>query len=210
MVTLNVFCNEQGEFGNPVGIFEDIGKQIDNQARLSQAVTSGFSEIVFINDLETKDISIFSPTREIPFAGHAAVGASYYLRHKLNLSFDKMVSMGTVIETWEKDELTWVEVDIGSLPDWNFKELSTPEEVEKLNLDNTKSLKHTLVWAWEGNEKGIIRARTFASDWKIPEDEANGSGSIKLANMLDRNIEIHHGKGSMIYATPDSVGGRVK
>lgn len=210
MDTLRVFCNKKGEFSNPVGIVEDLGKKINNQTRLHQAVTSGFSEIVFINDLESKDISIFSPIREIPFAGHAAVGVSYYLRHRLNLNFQEITSMGTTIQTWEENGLTWVRADIKTLPDWNFKELSTSHEVEKLTLDDTKSLKHSFVWAWIDKEKGIVRARTFAPDWKIPEDEANGSGSIKLANTLQRNLEIHHGRGSVVYASPDSVGGLVK
>lgn len=52
-------------------------------------------------------------------------------------------------------------------------------------------------------------------DWGIPEDEANGSGSMKLAHMLNRELTVHHGKGSIVYAKPFDqyvaiVGGRVK
>lgn len=72
------------------------------------------------------------------------------------------------------------------------------------------SKEHTIVWSWIDKEKGIVRARTFASDWNIPEDEANGSGAMKLANSLNRNLIIHHGKGSVIHSTPNSVGGLVK
>ena len=62
--------------------------------------------------------------------------------------------------------------------------------------------------------KGLIRARTFAPDWGIPDDEANGSGAMKLAATLERSIEIIHGKGSVIYAKPwkadfADLGGRV-
>lgn len=44
---------------------------------------------------------------------------------------------------------------------------------------------------------GIVRARTFSPDWGIPEDEANGSGAMKLAMVL---------KGSVIYANPIAAG----
>jgi predicted PhzF superfamily epimerase YddE/YHI9 len=60
----------------------------------------------------------------------------------------------------------------------------------------------------------MIRARTFAADWGIPEDEANGSGAMRLASTLGKTLEIHHGKGSVIYARRANerfaeVGGRV-
>ncbi len=210
MVVLNVFCDNRGLLGNPVGIIEDIGKKIENAQRQRMAKESGFSEIVFVNNINTKDISIFSPTREIPFAGHAVIGASYYLRHKHNLDVSKITSMGTVIETWEKDNLTWVKTEQSTLPKWNFREVKTPSEVESLTLDTTKNLKHTYVWSWINKEKGLVRARTFASDWMIPEDEANGSGSIMLANTLEANLTIHHGKGSIIHTIPNTVGGFVK
>jgi hypothetical protein len=51
-----------------------------------------------------------------------------------------------------------------------------------------------------------IRARTFAPDWGVPEEEANGSGSMQLAHKLGRNLEILHGKGSIIRASVGSSG----
>ena len=90
--------------------------------------------------------------------------------------------------------------------------MSVPTEV--LTNKEVAIMEHTFVWAWVDEEKGIVRARTFASDWCIPEDEANGSGSMKLATMLNREITIIHGKGSVIYARPTNnhfaeVGGYV-
>lgn len=40
----------------------------------------------------------------------------------------------------------------------------------------------------------------------IPEDEANGSGSMRLAATLGRKLTIHHGIGSVIYARPSTPG----
>ena len=87
------------------------------------------------------------------------------------------------------------------------------ELVEQLPLADTATYKHTVVWAWQDQKSGIIRARTFAADWGIPEDQANGSGAMILAANFQRNLTIIHGEGSFIYAKPVDnnfamVGGR--
>lgn len=215
MKILRVFCNSKGEFGNPVGIVEDLEKKVNKKTRQRMATTSGFSEIVFVNDLEKRDISIFSPTRQTPFAGHAIVGVSYYLRHVHGLTFDAIISMGKTINTWEEHGMAWTKTEISNLPDWNFREFNKPEDVDNLTLDSTRDFKHTLAWSWIDKKNGTIRARTFARDWKIPEDEANGSGAMLLVKMLQRNLIIHHGKGSIVQARPSKsnsaiVGGLVK
>lgn len=210
MDILNVFSDSMGKFGNPVGIIIDIENKIDIKNRQQVAIDSGFSEIVFVNNLETKDVSIFSPTRQIPFAGHALVGTSYYFNNVLNIPTVEIISMGKVIKSWQENNLTFVEADLSILPNWNFKEYKTPEEVEQITIQEASILEHCLVWSWINEKEGIVRARTFASDWDIPEDEANGSGAMKLANLLNRNLIIHHGKGSVIHSTPNSVGGLVK
>ncbi len=210
MKILNVFTNEKGEFGNPVGIIVDTENKIDDKKRQQMAIDSSFSEIVFINNLETKDVSIFSPTRQIPFAGHALVGVSYFFNNVLNLPTTEIVSMDKVIKSWQEKNLTFVEADLSILPNWNFKEYKTPEEIEQITIQEALLLEHCLVWSWIDKEKGIVRARTFASDWDIPEDEANGSGAMKLASLLNRNLIIHHGKGSAIHSMPTLVGGLVK
>lgn len=210
MDILNVFTDSLGKFGNPVGIIIDTESKIDNKNRQQMAVDSGFSEIVFINNLETKDVSIFSPTRQIPFAGHALVGTSYYFNNVLNIPTSEIVSMGKTIKSWQENNLTFVEADLSILPNWNFKEYKTPEEVEQITIQEASILEHCLVWSWINEKEGIVRGRTFASDWDIPEDEANGSGAMRLAAILNRNLIIHHGKGSVIHANPKSVGGLAK
>lgn len=72
-----------------------------------------------------------------------------------------------------------------------------------------------MVWAWADEKNGIIRSRTFLLDWGTLEDQGNGSGSMQLAKILNRKIEIHQGFGSIIFASPSDknmvkVGGRVR
>jgi len=194
---------------------------VDEKGELSlperQKITtqSGFSECVFVNDLNKASISIFNPQSEIDFSGHALIGVAYFLNHILNKNIKHINSRVGKIKTWQEGELTWISALLKNTPPWNFTQLKTADEVERLSAEEMKNNKHVFVWSWLNEEKGVVRARTFASDWGIPEDEANGSGSMQLAVSLGRKLEIRHGKGSVIYTglvKKDLVdlGGRVK
>lgn len=210
MDIIKVFVNEKGEFGNPVGIIVDEGKKFTQQERQEKATKSGLSEIVFINNIKNNNISIFSPTREIPFAGHAVIGSAFYLEKLKDSQINNIFSLGiNIIVNHEKNKI-WVRAELLKMPKWNFKQYKTFSEVENLTLENTKEFKHCVAWSWVDKTKGLIRARTFAPDWLIPEDEANGSGALLLSTKLNREIKINHGKGSVIYARPvDSIYGEV-
>jgi predicted PhzF superfamily epimerase YddE/YHI9 len=209
-----VFVDSEHKFGNPVGIILDEGKEIDAKERQQIVTSLGYSESVFINNLESGNVSVHNSQNEIPFAGHALVGASWYMNTTRIEPLDALVCMGNSIKTWSEGDNVWVRASKDILPPWNYEELGNALVVETLLGSQVATYEHTFVWAWIDKEKGIVRARTFAPDWGIPEDEANGSGAMKLAMTLGKALEVHHGKGSIIYAKPfDSnfvdVGGRV-
>ncbi|MBA2523210.1 MAG: PhzF family phenazine biosynthesis protein, partial [Solirubrobacterales bacterium] len=62
------------------------------------------------------------------------------------------------------------------------------------------------VWAWIDEGEGLIRARCFAPDAGIAEDEATGSAALRLASKLGREIEVRQGRGSVIHARPLADG----
>lgn len=203
---VRVFTDESGNYGNPVGIVLDEKREYDLAERQNIAKKISFSETVFINDLTTRSISIYTPQREIPFAGHAVVGTTFFLEQELKTKITQVLGKEGPIQTWSENELTWIKADLQITPPWNYEELKSPEEVEKLSAEDMSSAEHVYVWAWVDKDKGLIRARTFATDWGIPEDEANGSGSMKLAVSLGREITILHGKGSVIHAHSSNQG----
>lgn len=210
---LRVFVDENGEFGNPVGVILDQGKKIAPKERQRITTQLGFSESVFVNNVDTGNVSIFNPQEEVVFAGHAMVGTAWLINKSRNHPIDSLTCPCGSIKTWRDKDKTWIRASLAMIPLWKYEQVKNTIEVEHLSV--TSSKEHTFVWAWENEKKGLIRARTFAADWGIPEDEANGSGSMKLAATLGRNIEIMHGKGSIIYAKPRKsdfadLGGRVK
>lgn len=203
---LRVFTDKKGGFGNPVGIILDEKMQINDRKRQAIAAKLGFSESVFINDLSTSKVNIYNPQREVPFAGHALVGTAWLIAKLRKKPIDSLQCTGGNITVWEKSGLTWIRASMDMTPPWVFEQLASSEKVGSLSASQVASKKHTVVWAWLNESRGIIRARTFASDWGIPEDEANGSGSMQLAVQLARDIEVRHGKGSIIYAKPADIG----
>jgi len=103
-------------------------------------------------------------------------------------------------------KFTWYYI----LPPWNLDKLASASDVEVLTPEEMKNAKHVVVWAWIDEVAGIVRAHTFAADWDITEDEANGSGAMKLAMSLGREVTVYHGKGSIIHARPSKEAGKTE
>ena len=212
---IRVFVDEKGKFGNPVGIIVDEKHKLDDKKRQEIAAEINYSETVFVNDINKPNISLFNPIREVTFAGHAVLGTAYFLKHNLGKKIRVIRCGKTDVAVSEKGKLTWITAPLSIMPPWNFQQLDTAEEVEKLTKEEFSQQKHLMVWAWIDQSKNLIRARTFAPDWGIPEDEANGSGAMMLATKLNQSIKIIHGQGSEIFAAPvdkksAKVGGLVK
>lgn len=211
-----VFINKDGDYGNPVGIVLDDELKLKDEERQRIAAKLNFSETVFIDSLgKIPSVSIFNPQHKVKFAGHAVLGTAYFVRNILNNNIDSIKCGSEVVKVRRDRELLYITAPLSIMPSWNFEELGSSNEIEYLTKKETSKKKHTVVWAWINKEKGLIRARTFAPDWGISEDQANGSGSMVLATKLNREIEILHGEGSVIYAKSISlelaeVGGLVK
>jgi predicted PhzF superfamily epimerase YddE/YHI9 len=154
-------------------------------------------------------VSVYSLTGEIPFAGAPLLGTAWLLSKQQGSLIDSIMSGGKQIKVLEEDTLTWIVVDdLEGTPPWHHDQLKTYQEVEALSVGDELYKEHTYAWAWIDSSLRIarVRARTFAPDWGIPEEEANGSGSMQLAHKLGRNLEIIHGKGSLIRASVGSTG----
>src|SRR5947207_2153393 len=63
--------------------------------------------------------------------------------------------------------------------------------------------------------RGIVRVRSFPTDFLILEDEATGAAAVRLGAILGRPITIRQGVGSEILVRPQpdgtvEIGGRVE
>ncbi len=214
MTIARVFVDDAGKFGNPVGIVVDEALDFSHESRQKMTYESGLSEVVFIDNLSRGVIHIYSPLREIPFAGHAVIGATSFITRELGHQLTSLMGTESPIKTWEENGLTWASCSLDILPPWELVQHASAKEIEKLKASEIGPDAHALHWAWHDEPKGIVRARTFAPGWGIVEDEANGSGSMLLAHNVKQSLTVLHGKGSIIFAQPSKrdmvqVGGRV-
>jgi predicted PhzF superfamily epimerase YddE/YHI9 len=209
-----VFADSNGDFGDAASVVIDEGRHISDTERQDIARKLNTGETAFVNDIASADVSIVHPQGEIGFAGVAVLGAAWLLGKLLGAPIAAMRSRDGEIKVWQDHELTWARASVSILPPWNHKQLESTEAVEGIKLEDMAQVEHVMVWAWVDESKGLIRARTFADDWDIPEAQGNGSGSMALAVKLNRAIDIRHGKGAAIFARPApndcaDIGGRV-
>ncbi len=214
MHTVRVFTDLQGEHGNGLGIMLDEQQRISPALRQQIAAQAGFSEVVFVNNAKQGVISIYNPLTEVAFAGHAVLGASFFLKQLTRQPPNSVVVQGKQVPVWQEDGECWLRAEAALLPPWRLIQKSDSQAIEAIDPDDPEAQIHTLIWSWIDEKAGIIRARTFAPDWGIAEDEANGSGCMALALLLNRSLHISHGSGSRILArslgtTHADVGGGV-
>jgi predicted PhzF superfamily epimerase YddE/YHI9 len=209
---LRVFVNEDGEWGNPLGVFLD-GAQVPEAARQEVAADLGFSETVFVEDRESGRIRIFTPGLELPFAGHPTVGTAWLLARSGTPVEALQTPAGEVGVRFDGEQ-----VHVAARPEWSpeldYVELGSPAEVRALSGAPGGS-EAAYAWAWIDEAAATLRARCFIEEAGIAEDEATGSAAIVLSARLGRPVTIHQGRGSVLLVRPlgdgrVEVGGSVR
>jgi predicted PhzF superfamily epimerase YddE/YHI9 len=199
---LRVFTDNDGASGNPLGVVRDAA-DISQTRRQAIAAELGYSETVFLE--RDTDVQIFTPTTELPFAGHPLVGSAWLLRRPL------LRTPAGAVEARAEGDHAWVLARAQWCPDYERVQLEHPDDVDAFEPPASGSVN---VWAWSDEARGQIRARVFAPDLGVPEDPATGSAAVPLCAELQRAVTIEQGPGCMIDVRPLSdgrveLGGRV-
>jgi predicted PhzF superfamily epimerase YddE/YHI9 len=199
LTVLRVFCAADGSGGNPLGVFVH-GDQVPERERQAVAADLGFAETVFIDNPGEGRLRIYTPEVELPLAGHPLVGSAWLLFERGHEVAVLRPPAGEVAVRFEADL-----VRVAGNPEWGppfeFLQLDSPEAVDALGgMPDGYTL--VGVWAWVDEEAGVIRERVFVPEAGVEEDEATGSAALRLTALLEREIEIRQGKGSVIYARP--------
>lgn len=203
LTILRVFCADDLSGGNPLGVFLD-GGEVPVARRQGVAHELGFSETVFVDDTERAELRIYTPEVELALAGHPLVGTAWLLREQGAPVATLRPPAGEVAVRYDGKR-----THVAAKPDWGppfeFIEVDSPAAVEALG-GCPKGCGNVGVWAWADEEAGTIRERVFAPEAGVPEDEATGAAAMRLVAELDRELEIHQGKGSVIQARPLADG----
>jgi predicted PhzF superfamily epimerase YddE/YHI9 len=208
---LRVFVNEDGEWGNPLGVFLD-GVDVPEAERQRVAAELGFSETVFVEDRASGRMRIYTPKVELPFAGHPTVGTAWLL-DRLGMPVETLRPPAGEVGVRMAEGVAWVDARPAWAPSFEYRQLATPAEVRALEgpLDGPGNV---YAWAWIDEAAGTIRARSFVPEAGIAEDEATGSAALALCTLLGRPLTVHQGHGSLLLTQPAAnghaeVGGRV-
>ena len=196
---LKVFLGDGGTGGNPLGVFLD-GASVEEGQRQAVAADLGFSETVFVDDVESGAIQIFTPAVEIPFAGHPVVGTAWLLDRERG-GVPALHPPAGRVPVRSEGEWTYAAGRPEWAPEFEFVELDSPAEVEALD-GSPRSDVEVGMWAWIDESEGILRERVFAEPFGIPEDEATGAAAVALTARLGRPLDIRQGKGSRIVTRP--------
>jgi predicted PhzF superfamily epimerase YddE/YHI9 len=209
---LRVFVGPDGRGGNPLGVFLD-GAAIAPDRRQAVAIDLGFSETVFVDDVQEGAVRIYTPGRELAFAGHPPVGTGWLFRETGAPSTVLRPPAGDVPFRHDA-ERTWVR----ARPEWvhpiAVEELASAAEVEA-QPGQPMGAPGRYVWAWMDEAAGVLRSRYFATDVGILEDEATGAAAVVMGGLLGRAVTIRQGVGSEILVRPGDdgtveIGGRVE
>ena len=205
---VNVFVDDHGQHGNPLGIVWASPWTRKKEQRI--AADLGFSETIFIDGVADGTVTarIFTPAQELRFAGHPTVGLAAWLRSSGDEVRAINVPAGNVRVRFDQ-ELIFVT----ALPEWapafELDQLGTAQEVDAVDPDAYGEGLH-YVWAWRDEESRQVRARMFAPELGIREDEATGAAAVRLTAELGRDLEIVQGQGSLLHTHSRYPGRQVE
>jgi predicted PhzF superfamily epimerase YddE/YHI9 len=215
VTVLRVFTDQDGNFGNPLGVVD--ASQAEPSQRQRIATELGYSETVFIDVPEhgtsTARARIYTPATELPFDGHPTVGASWWLRDRGTPINTLQVPAGIVQITYE-DDLTAVSARSEWAPEFAIYDLESTEELLGADPDDYPDDIQNYLWTWSDSDQGVVRSRMFAANLGVPEDEATGAAAVRITDYLSRDLTIVQGKGSVIHTqwSPEGwvrIAGRV-
>lgn len=215
VTVLRVFTDQEGKFGNPLGVVDASTVQPGDRQRVASQL--GYSETIFVDlpavGSTTANAHIFTPVTELPFAGHPTVGASWWLRERGTPIRTLQVPAGIVQVSYEED-LTTVSARSEWAPEFAIHDLDSPDAVVDADPGDYSDDVHHYLWAWIDQPAGQVRARMVAPELGVPEDEATGAAAVRITDYLSRDLTILQGKGSIIHTewSPEGwvrVSGRV-
>lgn len=199
VTVLRVFTDADGNHGNPLGVIDATAV---HPARRQQVATElGYSETVFVElppaGATSARAYIFTPTTELPFAGHPTVGAAWWLR-SLGSPIRTLQVPAGIVQVGYDDDMTVVSARSEWAPEFAIYDLASVDELNAAGPDDYADDVDHYLWTWTDKAAGRLKARMFAPRLGVPEDEATGAAAVRMTDYLSRDLHITQGRGSII------------
>jgi len=157
---VNVFA-ESALGGNPLAVFED-GRGLDTATMQALALQFNLSETTFIlpSARATAQLRIFTPSFEMPFAGHPTLGSAHVVRaltgcgDRVTLEMPAgLIPVDGVGDRWTLS---------ANAPRWREADIAPAELAAALGLD-AAAIAGKLLWVDTGSEQLIVPLRDAAA-----------------------------------------------
>ena len=205
---VDVFVDTTGAHGNPLGIVWTSPSTRKHEQEIASDL--GFSETIFIDAVSDRAATarIFTPAQELAFAGHPTVGLAAWLHRNGDEVSSINVPAGSARVRVDGERFF-----VNAMPEWTpafeIDRLDSPSGVEAVDPD-AYGQGLFYVWAWSDEAAGRVRARMFAPELGIREDEATGAAAVRLSAELARDLEITQGVGSLLHTHVRYLGQQVE
>ena len=211
VAVLRVFTDPDGNFGNPLGVVDASLVEVSKRQRL--ATELGYSETIFVDlpaaGSTTAHAAIYTPRTELPFAGHPTVGAAWWLFENGWPIKTLRVPAGIVQVSHgvgAQGDCTGIRARSEWAPELAVHEFDSVDDLFAADSADFSADTAHYLWAWIDRLAGSVRARMFAANLGVPEDEATGSAAMRITDYLSRDLRITQGKGSVIETTWNPEG----
>lgn len=156
---LNVFAIEgQRLSGNPLCVFEN-ARDLSDETMQALALQFNLSETTFIlpSDNATARVRIFTPTFEMPFAGHPTLGTAQVVSELSGTRDAVTLEMRAgVIPVTHREGLWTLQANE---PTWRPAEATTAQLAQMLGIEET-DIATPALWVNTGSEQLIVPLRT--------------------------------------------------
>lgn len=207
-------------FGNPVAVLID-AEGLDTAAMQRIACWTNLSETAFLlrSDVADYRLRIFTPRRELPFAGHPTIGSAHAaiesgfvspkngkLRQEcragvldLSVEGERIYVKGPQPKIRPVDKPIFgaqaLRIDVG--PVWLIAEVSDvatlkPDMAAIAALSESLEATGITVFSPSPDAESAIHVRSFAPLQGVPEDPVCGSGNICVAAYLQHHKRYTH------------------
>jgi predicted PhzF superfamily epimerase YddE/YHI9 len=207
VTVLRVFTDSNGNFGNPLGVVDAAHVHLADRQRL--ATQLGYSETVFVDlpaaGSTTAHATIYTPRIQIAFAGHPTVGASWWLREN-GMPINTLRVPAGIVQVGYTADRTSISARSEWAPEVALHEFGSADDLLAADPGDFPDDTAHYLWAWTDRAGGSLRARVFAANLGVPEDEATGSAAMRITDYLSRDLKVTQGKGSIIETTWNAEG----
>ncbi|RMI32166.1 PhzF family phenazine biosynthesis protein [Nocardia stercoris] len=204
---LRVFADAAGRFGKPVGVVRRrYVEHIDPHA-LAARVDGAETAIVGDPDARAAELRSYTATADLSFSAAAVLGAAWWLNVGSSpvTPVSRLVSPAGPAEVSVEDAQTWARVHPDWVRDITLHQFGSTDEIGTVDTADFADGLH-LIWAFDDETRGAVRARMFAPAYGLAEDEANGAAAAALTAELSADLDMVQGQGSRLRTTWGSDG----